>query len=114
MHQWSRDDDREKIIRREFEEEGAFEVHPVHEQNGVGLTVLVTREMTPDGVLGNRIHVIEDRGATRVEVARVLDLCRWTWSGYTEVLGEVGFKEIYSVKEKGLKPREYILNVAVK
>ncbi len=65
-------------------------------------------------MLGNRIHVIDDHGEVRVEIASVLDACIWTWADYTEILREAGFRRVYSVKEKGVGRRPYILNVAEK
>lgn len=113
-HQWSGDGDRERIIRECFEAEGPFEVLPTHESGGVKLTTLVSREMTPEGVLGSRIHVIDDRGEVRVEVARVLDACKWTWADYVETFGKAGFRRAYSVRQRGVGRQPYILNVVVK
>ena len=108
-HQWSGDQDKGALIRRLFEEEGPFETLPICEKNGVRLTVIITREITQHGVLGNRIHIIDDYGTIRVEVARVLDSCRWTWSDYVQTFRKAGFSQLYSVKTE-----PYILNVAVK
>jgi len=102
------------LIAQEFESQGPFEVLPGYEKDGVKLTVLITREITPDGVLGNRIHVIDDHGAVRIEVARVLDCCKWSWSDYVDVFDKAGFRRLYSVKERGIGCKPYILNVAVK
>ena len=112
--QWSQDSGRNRLIEEQFTHEGAFEVLPLYERDGVRLTVVIAREKTPDGVLGSRVHVIDDHGSVRVEVARVLDACKWTWTDYNDVLRSVGFSELYSVREKGVGPQPYILNVAVK
>ena len=113
-HQWSQDSDRQRLIEEQFEQEGPFEVLPLCERDGIRLTVVIARERTPDGVLGSRVHIIDDRGLVRVEVARVLDACKWTWADYNGVLNSAGFRELYSVREKGAGARPYILNVAVK
>ena len=113
-HQWSREEDRQRLIDECFEREGRFEVIPLHEKDGVRLAVIVTREKRPDGVLGNRIHIIDDHGTVRVEVASVLDACIWSWADYTETLRRAGFGRLYSVKEKGAGPEPSILNVAEK
>jgi len=113
-HQWSQDSDRQRLIEEQFEQQGPFEVLPVCERDGVKLTVVIAREKTPDGVLGSRVHVIDDHGAVRVEVARVLDACKWTWADYNDVLRSAGFSELYSIKEKGVGRQPSILNVAVK
>ncbi len=112
--QWSGDQDKGPLIKRLFEKESPFETLPIYEKNGVRLTVLITREMTQYGVLGNRIHIIDDHGTIHVEVARVLNSCRWTWSDYVETFRKAGFRQLYSVKECGVGPEPYIFNVAVK
>jgi len=113
-HQWSGDDDKSRLIEEQFEAQGPFEVLPVHERGGIKLTTVMTREKTPDGILESRIHVIDDHGSVRVEEARVLDVCKWTWSDYVNTFREAGFRQLYSVKEKGVGRKPYILNVAVK
>jgi SAM-dependent methyltransferase len=112
--QWSGDQDKEPFIRKHIEKQRAFEILPVHEKDGVRLTVLIAREMTPDGVLGSRIHIVEDHGRVRVEVARVLDCAKWHWSDYVDVFDKAGFRNLYSVKERGAGKEPYVLNVAVK
>ena len=113
-HQWSKPSDAKRIIGEQWKREGPFEVLPPHEAGGVKLIVLIAREKTPEGILGNRIHVIDDHGAVRVEIASVLDLCKWTWEDYLTILTKVGFQRLYSVKERGVGPQPYIFNVAVK
>ena len=112
--QWSKDSDRSRLIEEQFTQQGPFEVLPLYECDGVRLTVIVAREKTPDGVLGSRVHIIDDHGSVRVEVARVLDACKWTWTDYNDVLRSAGFSELYSVREKGLGSEPHIFNVAVK
>lgn len=113
-HQWSCESDRQRLIHEEFEEEGPFEALPVYEKDGVKLITLVTREKRKDGILGNRVHIVDAHGPVRIEVASVLDLGRWTWDDYTKTLVDAGFTRLYSVKEKGIGPTPYYLNVAVK
>jgi SAM-dependent methyltransferase len=112
--QWTGDQEKGPLIKQEFDREGPFEVLPMYEKDGVKLIVLITREITADGVLGNRIHVIDDHGIVRIEVARALDCCKWSWSDYLDVFDETGFRKVYSVKEPGVDDRPYILNVAVR
>lgn len=113
-HQWSREEDREATINKWFDLEGPFETLPVCEKDGTRLTVIITREKRPDGVLGNRIHVIDEGGKTRLEIAQVLDAYVWTWEDYVEALEKAGFRKVYSVKWTDDEPDPYILNVAVK
>lgn len=113
-HQWSKPSDGERLIGEQWEKEGRFEVLVPYEAGGVKLITLIAREKTPEGILGNRIHIIEEHGAVRVQVASVLDLCKWTWQDYLAILTNVGFRTLYSVKERGVGPEPYIFNVAVK
>ncbi|TKJ43341.1 hypothetical protein CEE36_04735 [candidate division TA06 bacterium B3_TA06] len=113
-HQWSEDSDKEKLIEEDLKKEGRFQVPAPYEKEGVKLIVLITREKTPDGILGNRIHIIEEKDQMRVEVASVLDLFKWTWQDYVSVLKKAGFREVYSAKENGRGAESYILNIGVK
>jgi SAM-dependent methyltransferase len=97
----------------ELRSAGRFEPLPTCERDGVKLTTIVSRERIPDGILGNRIHVIEERGTTRIEVASSPDIQRWVWQDYVDILTDVGFKKVYSHKRKGKGYPEY-LNVAEK
>lgn len=112
--EWTGDQEKGLLIKQEFEREGPFEVLPIHEKDGVRLIVLITREVTPDGVLGNRVHIVDDHGTVRIEVARVLDCCKWSWSDYVDAFDKAGFRKLYSVKERGVGKKPYILNVAVR
>ena len=113
-HQWSRPSDGKRIIEKQWKDEGGYEVLHCYEAGGVKVTTMVAREKTADGICGNRIHVIDDHGKMRVEIASVLDLCKWTWADYRKILKKVGFRRLYSVREKGTGPEPYIINVAVK
>lgn len=113
-HQWSRAGDEQRLIEESLRRDGRFEVLPPYEKDGIRLTTLITREKRPDGVLGNRIHVIDDHGTVRVEIASVLDACIWTWRDYTETLKAAGFRQIHSVKARTAGPKPCILNVAQK
>lgn len=113
-HQWSEESDKERRIEEDLDKEGRFEIFPPYEKDGLKLIVLIAREKTPDGILGNRIHIIEEHGEIRVEIASIFDLFKWTWQDYVSILKSVGFREIYSVKEKGVSEEPYILNIGVK
>lgn len=113
-HQWSKASDRAKLIEKQLQEEGRFEALATCERDGVRLVTLIAREKTSQGILGHRIHVIEEGGSVRIEIASVLDLCKWTWRDYNEVLKKAGFSRLYSVRGKGVGPDPYVLNVAVK
>ena len=113
-HQWSPDDYRTRGIQESHDAEGPFEVLPVCEKDGIRLTVVISREKRPDGVLGNRIHVIDDHGTVRVEIAQVLDAYIWMWEDYVETFKKAGFRRVFSIKMNKDEPEPYILNVAVK
>ena len=113
-HQWSRESDRQRLIDEEYKAEGPFEALPTYEKDGVRLVTLIAREKKQDGILGNRIHIIDDNGTVRIEIASIPDLCKWTWADYRETLSGAGFCDVYSVKERGVRPGPYYLNVAVK
>lgn len=110
--QWTGDGPKEPVIKQQYDKEGPFETLPICERDGVRLTTLVAREMTGDGVLGSRIHVIDDHGTIRVEIAQVLDCCKWTWSDYVAAFDKAGFRRLHSVKERGRGSEPHILNVA--
>ena len=97
-------------IEEEMAREGRFQGLPVCQRDGVTLTVVISREKTPDGILGNRIHVVSQGDRVRVEVASVPDTRKWTWSDYEEVLAEVGFRDLRTVLDRGTES----LNAATK
>jgi len=112
--EWTGDGPKDPVIKQHYEKEGPFEPLPICEHDGIRLTTFVAREMKDDGVLGSRVHVIDDHGTVRIEIAQVLDCCKWTWSDYVEVFQRAGFHRLYSVEERGRGDEPYILNVAVK
>jgi len=107
-NQTSRDTDAESA--EEIKKEGRFQTLPVHERDGMKLTVLISRERIPDGILGNRIHIVEEADSVRVEVASVPDIRRWTWPDYVDVLDDAGFRDVRTLRSSGTDS----LNVATK
>jgi len=93
--------DTEAEIAHELKKEGRFQTLPVHESDRLKLTVLISRQRIPDGILGNRIHIVEEGDSVRVEVASVPDIRRWSWADYVDVLGEAGFRDIRTLQGKG-------------
>ena len=103
--------DTEAEIADELKKEGRFQAyHPVCERDGLKLTVLNSRERIPYGLLGNRIHIVEEAGNVRVEVASAPDIRRWTWTDHVEVLADVGFRNIRTLQSRGTES----LNAATK
>ena len=113
-HEWPDNVNNKRLIEQQFRQQGPFEALGVHERNGVRLTTLIARQATEEGVLGSRIHVIDDHGTIRIEIARGLDLCKWTWQDCCDIVKQAGFRKFYTVKEKAVGVRLCILNVAVK
>ena len=113
-HEWPDGSNNRRLTDEQFKHQGAFEALPVCERNGVSLTTMIAREKTPDGILGSRIHIVDDHGKTRIEVARALDVIKWTWQNCHDVTLEAGFRKFYSVKERTIGSERCILNVAVK
>jgi len=94
--------DTEAEIAHELRKEGRFQAyHPVCERDGLKLTVLNSLERIPDGLLGNRIHIVEEADNVRVQVASTPDIRRWTWPDYVDVLTDVGFKNVRTVRKRG-------------
>ncbi len=103
-----RDTDAE--VEEEMKKEGRFQTFPVCRHDGITLTVLVTRERIPEGILGNRVHIIEEAGQVRFEVASLPDIRKWTWNDYKAELVDVGFQALRTLKNGGGDS----LNVATK
>ena len=110
-HQWS--DGKKPDVDAELRSAGRFEALPICERDGVKLTTFVSRERIPDGILGNRIHVVEQDGITRVEVASSPDIRKWMWQDFVDILTDVGFTKVYTHNAKSKTGPTY-LNVAEK
>ncbi len=110
-HQWS--DGTRPDVDAELRSAGRFEALPICERDGIRLTTFVSRERIPDGILGNRIHVVEQDGITRVEIASSPDIRKWMWQDFVDILTDVGFRKVYTHKAKSKAGPTY-LNVAEK
>jgi len=98
-----------KCMDKVWKKQGRFEILPPYEKNRTRLTVIMVYDKLSHGILENRIHLIEENGVMRAEVAFVMDLYKWVWKDYTKVLTEAGFKQVYGFEEKGIGH-----NVAIK
>jgi len=98
-----------KIMNKVWEKQGRFEILPPYERNGTKLTVVMVYDRVSDGIFENRIHLIEEKGHTRAEIAFMMDFYKWVWNDYTRVLREAGFRKVYGFEERGIGQ-----NVAVK
>jgi len=113
-HQWSKESDRGRIMEEAWKRERRFEILPFYEKEGIKLLVLISREKITYGIRGNRIHIIEENGMKRIEIASVIDLFKWSWSDYVKTLTTAGFREVYSVKVEDEDDGVIFFNVGVK
>ena len=89
----------EKIKQKEFKEMGKFDVHPAVEKEGLKVREIEVYEDAPDRLIGNRIFLIEKNNKTRMEIARMYHLYKWTNKDMFGVLKSVGFKEVKDIKK---------------
>jgi len=98
-----------KFAENVWRKQQRFEVFRPYEKDGQKLTIISVYDKVKGGILENRIHLIEENGILRAEIALMLDLYKWTWADYTKVLKKAGFRKVYDFEEKGTSH-----NVAVK
>ena len=108
INQWDKSYDIEKQLAQD---EKFILLDPLKKE-GIKLTVFITKEAKPDGISGNRIHIIEKDKSLRVEIASIMDFRKWQWQNFNAILRKVGFKKVYSIRSKGGSP--FTLNVAEK
>ncbi len=106
--------DLEASIDEEWKRHERFVITPPFEQDGVRLTEINVYDKTPDGVLENRLYLIEEHGRMRVETAFQLLLAKWTYGDYAQILLEAGFSEVKSYEEKGVDDDPVVFHVALK
>jgi len=108
LPEWSKSDLR-KLIEEEWKKHERFEILPPYEKSGTKLTMLTVYDKTLEGVLENRIYIIEEHREMRAEITFMMNLIKWTWRDYTEVLKEAGFREVNYIKKEGI-----IFNIGIK
>jgi SAM-dependent methyltransferase len=91
-----------KYAENVWRKQQRFEVFRPYEKDGQKLTVVSVYDKVKDGILENRIHLIEEKGMLQAEIALMLDLYKWTWTDYTKVLKKAGFRKVYGFEEKGI------------
>jgi SAM-dependent methyltransferase len=101
-------------IEEEWRKHERFVVTPPFERDGVRLTEVHVYDKTAEGVLENRLYLIEQDGQMRIETAFQLLLAKWTFDDYIGVLNEAGFREVRSYEEMGLGPDPIVFHVALK
>jgi SAM-dependent methyltransferase len=115
-HQWANDVNKERIIEEEWNKVTRFEFEPPYEKDGTRVTELCIYDKTSDGILANSVFMIEELRETRVEVVSTPHFYyKWNWNDYVEVLKEAGFRDIYSVRIKGIPDKaHHTPNIGVK
>ena len=113
-HQWFTDEEREEVLRMDWEGLQPVEVDPPRHEGDLRVMGVYFHERCPEGIIVNGVRLWEQGGRTRVDVAKDWIRCfRWTWEDFVGVLTDAGFAEVYSRKLKGFPARApYIPNVA--
>ena len=58
-------------------------------------------DKTGEGILENRVFIVEEGGVMRAEVASIMNpRIKWTFRDYMSVLEEAGFSDIKSVERE--------------
>ena len=98
--QWSRTD-LMKQIEKAWKRHKKFIILPPYEKGGTRVTSIEVNERNPEGILGDRIFLIEEKGKTRAEIAFIMSpRIKWTFQDYHEVLRKAGFSEVNSARER--------------
>ncbi len=101
LPRWSRSDS-QKRIEKEWEKRKKFDMLPPCEKDGLRVTSLEVDEKTPEGILENRIFLIEEEGVMRAEVAFMMNpRIKWTFRDYVGVLKEAGFRKVNCIEKGG-------------
>jgi len=104
------DTDLKELIEKEWKKRKRFDIRPPCEKEGVRVTTIEVLDKTLEGILENRIFLIEEQGEMRVEIAFVMNpRIKWRFQDYDEVLKEVGFRKVEYLEKEG-----HIFNVVTK
>jgi len=104
------DSDLKKLIEEEWKKRKRFDILPPYAKDGVRVTSLEVAEKTSEGILENRIFLIEEQGVMRAEIAFIMNpRIKWTFQNYVEVLKEAGFRKVECIKKEG-----HIFNIGTK
>lgn len=95
--EWSKSD-LETLIEQEWKKRERFAILPPCEKDGVRVISLEVDEKNSEGILENRIFLIEERGVMRAEIAPMMSpRIKWIFQDFAEALKEAGFGEVESV-----------------
>ncbi|MEM2058769.1 MAG: hypothetical protein QXO76_11040, partial [Thermoproteota archaeon] len=69
-------------------------------KGSVRVTRVEIAEKTPEGILEHNVSLVEKGEFLRIEIASIMNpRIKWTSRDFKKVLKEVGFKQVYVVKE---------------
>jgi SAM-dependent methyltransferase len=106
----SKDADLNELIEKEWKKRKRFDILPPCEKEGKRVTSVEVADLTSDGILENRIFLIEEQGEMRSEIAFVMNpRIKWTFKDYEEVLKEAGFSKVECFEQD-----EQIYNIGIK
>lgn len=98
------------LIDEEWKKRKKFEIIPTHEKEGLSVTSVEVDEKTPEGILENRIFLIEEQDVMRTEIATVMNpRIKWKYDDYVDVLKDAGFKKVECIEKEG-----QIFNIGIK
>jgi len=109
LPRWSKSD-LMNLIEKEWKKRKKFEILPTCERDGIRVTSIEVGEKTPEGILENRIFLIEEQEVTRAEIGFVMNpRIKWTFRDYVEVLKGAGFSKVKCIEKGG-----DIFNIGIK
>ncbi|MEM4169361.1 MAG: class I SAM-dependent methyltransferase [Thermoproteota archaeon] len=92
--------DLEKTIEKEWKRRKRFNAYLPSMKGSVRVTRVEIAEKTPEGILEHNVFLVEKGEFLRVEIASIMNpRIKWTSRDFKKVLKEVGFKQVYVVKE---------------
>ncbi len=91
--------DLQKEKKEDLKEMGKFGLHPAVTKNKIKVREIEVYEEAPDRLIGNRIFLVEEKGKTRAEIAKMFHLYKWTFNDLSKVLKNAGFKKIIKTKK---------------
>lgn len=91
--------DLQKEKKKDLQEMGKFDAHPAIIKNKIKIREIEVYEDAPDRLIGNRIFLIEEKNKTKMEVAQMFHLYKWTFNDLAGVLKNAGFKRIIKTKK---------------
>jgi SAM-dependent methyltransferase len=109
LPKWTKSD-LDNLIDEEWKKRKKYEILPTCKKDGVRVTSIEVNEKTSEGILENRIFLIEDHDVMRAEIASVMNpRIKWIYSDYVDVLKDAGFAKVECIEREG-----QIFNVGIR